>query len=182
MLRNRLEVGLDTRAAEYLKRIRGDLEATPALNELLEGLKKLDLKSIDNRQPGDKMAAIFNAIKPKDEGNVQSNKAFSNQPEWFKELYKQIKKKILSLGEVQTLIDSAEQTKRELARLIDTIKADIKSLERVPTSGASLGGGKTKPKATRRRKLPKTKRNPKKHTSSQKHHKKVGKTRKNHRK
>ena len=181
-LRRRLEVGLDARAAEYLKRIRRDLVDTPSLNALLEGLKNLNFESIDNKQPGDKMAAIFNAIKPKDEGNVQSNKPFRDQPKWFQNLYEQIKDKILNLGEVQTLIDSAEQTKRELARLIDTIKADIKSLERVPTSGASLGGGKTKPKATRRRKLPKTKRNPKKHTSSQKHHKKVGKTRKNHRK
>ena len=182
VLRRRLEVGLDTRAAEYLKRIREDLEATPALNELRERLEKLDLKSIDNRQPGDEMADAFNAIKPNGGKDVAARVAFSNQPEWFRKLYKQIKNKILTQEKVAALIYDADQTKRELAKLIDTITADIKSLERVPTSGASLGGGKTKPKATRRRKLPKTKRNPKKHTSSQKHHKKVGKTRKNHRK
>lgn len=182
VLRRRLEVGLDTRAAEYMKRIREDLEATPALNALLEGLKNLDYESIDNRQPGKEMAAAFNFIKPDGEPDVQYNKAFSNQPEWFQELYKQIKKKILSLAEVQGLINNAEQTKRELANLIGTIKADIKSLERVPTSGTSLGGGKTKKKGTRRRKFAITKRQPRKRNLSQKHHKKVAKTRKNHRK
>lgn len=181
-LRRRLEVGLDARAAEYLKRIRRDLVDTPSLNALLEGLKNLNFESIDNKQPGDKMAAIFNAIKPKDEGNVQSNKPFRNQPKWFQNLYEQIKDKILNLGEVQTLIDNADQTKRELAKLIDTIQADIQSLERVPTSGTSLSGGKTKNKGTRRRKFAITKRQRRNRTSSHKHHKKAAKTRKNHRK
>ena len=182
VLRRRLEVGLDTRAAEYLKRIREDLEATPALNALLEGLKKLNYESIDNKQPGKDMATAFNAIKPDDKAPVQNNKAFNNQPEWFKQLYQQIKNKILSLAEVQELINNAEQTKRELANLIGTIKADIKSLERVPTSGTSLSGGKTKKKGTRRRKFAITKRQPRKRNLSQKHYKKVAKTRKNHRK
>ena len=182
VLRRRLEVGLDTRAAEYLKRIRRDLVDTPALDELLVGLKKLDFQSIDNKQPGAEMAAAFNAIKPDGEENVQSNRAFSKQPEWFQELYQQIKNKILSLGEVQGLLDNADQTKRELAKLIDTIEADIKSLERVPTSGTSLSGGKTKNKGTRRRKFAITKRQPRKRNLSQKHHKKVAKTRKNYKK
>jgi uncharacterized membrane protein YfbV (UPF0208 family) len=182
VLRRRLEVGLDTRAAEYLKRIRRDLVDTPSLDQLLAGLKKLDFQSIDNKQPGNEMAAIFNAIKPEGEADVQSNKAFSKQPEWFQELYKQIKNKILSLGEVQGLLDNADQTKRELAKLIDTIEADIKSLERVPTSGTSLSGGKTKNKGTRRRKFSITKRQRRKRNLSQKHHKKAAKTRKNNKK
>lgn len=181
-LRRRLEVGLDARAAEYLKRIRRDLVDTPSLDELLAGLKRLDFQSIDNKQPGNEMAAIFNAIKPDGAEDVQSNRAFSKQPDWFQELYQQIKNKILSLGEVQGLLDNADQTKRELAKLIDMIEADIKSLERVPTSSAALGGGKTKPKAIRRRKLLKTKRHSKKRISSQKQHKKVTNTRKNQRK
>jgi hypothetical protein len=181
-LRRRLEVGLDARAAEYLKRIRRDLVDTPSLDELLAGLKNLNFESIDNKQPGRDMANTFNNIKPAGKEDVQSNKAFSNQPQWFKELYKEIKNKILSLGVVQGLIDNADQTKRELAKLIDTIEADIKSLERVPTSSAAIGGGKTKHKATRRRKFASTKHQPRKRTLSQKHQKKAAKTRKYQRK
>jgi len=182
-LRRRLEVGLDARAAEYLKRIRRDLEDTPSLDELLTGLKKLNFESIDNKQPGNQMAEIFNTIKPDEaEGEVQGNRAFSKQPEWFKQLYQQIKNKLLSIEEVQALLDNADQTKRELDKLIDTIQADIKSLERVPSFGSSSGGGKSKKNVAQRWKLAKTKRQLRKRTLAQKHHKKAVKTRKNQRK
>ena len=192
-LRARLETGLDARAAAYLKRISSELESNATLDEMIKGLDAFRENDIENKKP-DRASGIveaFNALvvaaRAAKEDNVpqlnpETKFVADSQPSEFVALFKALVKKILGINEINRLAAQAEATQRELAKIKDTIDADIVALDNASKRrGAGRGGASAKRAGALRRKIAKTKRHGRQDKNSSGTRKNLSKTRKSKR-
>lgn len=192
-LRARLETGLDARAAGYLKRISGELDSNTTLANLIEELDGFTVDAIENKKPDGKsgiveaFGALVQAARDAPDDNIPtldsgSNFVSDNQPRRFVALFKALVKKILGIDTIRQLATQARASQRELAKIKDTINADIDALDNASKRrGAGRGGGSAKRARAFRRKIAKTKRQGRQDKNPGTSRKNLSKTRKSKR-
>jgi predicted nucleic acid-binding Zn-ribbon protein len=185
--RSRVQSGLYAKATSYLEKYRNDLNRTEALNGLIEALGKINEKTIEKKRPTEDIVKKFNELVRAAREDVplilQPGTSFvaESQPPQFVALFKDLVTKILSIKEVEELLQQAENTQNAIARMKTEIDSELSALKAHTRSGAGRGGGSAKRTGAFRRKIAKTKRHSRQDKNSRGTRKNLSKTRKSKR-